>query len=271
MANVQLENGYTRIADALLEALCRAPVPGRHHRVVIALIRLTYGYGKTVDRIATSQIADLARIDRRSVTRILSELEAAGMITRGPLEPGRARRMALVKDFDTWVLSRPSESTCATPGSAATPGAAARGGVAQPTPELGSPLPPSRERKRFPREKANRARSVGPRKVNPKTRRCPDRLTDAQRERVRTWCDREHPGRFSPQRLGAEWGRFRRWYRGKGIENADWSEVFCNWLTGPNSRPLTAAQAARPLSNGDWNRLADSLPEQLAAAAAIAT
>ncbi len=86
MADIQLEHGFTRIADVLLEAMCRAPVPGRHQRVFTALIRLTYGYNKTSDRIATSQISRLTDIDRRSITRILQDLEDAGMIERGALE-----------------------------------------------------------------------------------------------------------------------------------------------------------------------------------------
>ena len=41
----QLENGYTRIADELLEALSAARLGGGHFRVVFAVMRLTYGYG----------------------------------------------------------------------------------------------------------------------------------------------------------------------------------------------------------------------------------
>jgi phage replication O-like protein O len=281
MANVQLENGYTRIADALLEALCRAPLPGRHHRVLGALIRLTYGYGKTADRIATSQIASLTCIDRRSVTRILKDLEAGGLIARGPIEPGSSRRIAVVKDFEAWVFKHPRGGAAATGGAHATGGAAATSGVAQQTPLVGPCTPPSIKKERF-RERAaeSPARAAGfhPENQNqvaarpgivkaPRQTGCPELLSDTQRAQVRTWAERYHPGKFSMRELAANWGRFRRWHRGKGTRNADWSEVFKNWLTSPDYRPLTSpALHGDQLTGADWNRIADDLQPASAAA-----
>ena len=104
MADIQLEHGFTRIADALLEAICGAPIPGRNLRIFVTLIRLTYGFGRTSDRIATSQISTVTGLDRRSVTDVLGELEAAGMIWRGKFKRGRSRRIGIVKDFERWTV-----------------------------------------------------------------------------------------------------------------------------------------------------------------------
>ena len=41
---VSLENGFTQIANELLEAICKMPSVGMPGRFLLAIIRLTYGY-----------------------------------------------------------------------------------------------------------------------------------------------------------------------------------------------------------------------------------
>ena len=52
------DEGYTRIANTLLEAICRLEVTARQMRVLMTIIRKTYGYQKKADWIASSQIAE---------------------------------------------------------------------------------------------------------------------------------------------------------------------------------------------------------------------
>ena len=104
MANVQTEHGFTRIADALLEALCAARMPGRHMAITLAVIRLTYGWGQTRAAIRSAQLVELTGVDSRSIRRVLLELERWGVIERSPEVPGTARTMGVVKDYETWRL-----------------------------------------------------------------------------------------------------------------------------------------------------------------------
>ena len=276
LADVQLKRGFTMIADALLEAICRTSIPGRHHRVFAALIRLTYGYGKRSDRIAASQISALTGIDRRSVTRILRDLEAAGMIARGPLERGRSRRIAIVKDFDRWVPTATSEVVddpgCSdSPGGVADPGCGdAPTGVADPgggspeAPLVGSSAPPTIEKERLSRESGARAPtpplSESLRVVKPKTL-CPDRLDPEDRAEVIAWRDKEHRGKFPMRDLSSQWARFRRWHRGERTLCADWAGRFENWLTNDFYRP-SPEERAQP----EVYRSSDEPPEELDAA-----
>lgn len=46
MANPQLEDGYTRIADLVLEALMKAKLTGTQWDLVMVIIRMTWGYQK---------------------------------------------------------------------------------------------------------------------------------------------------------------------------------------------------------------------------------
>jgi phage replication O-like protein O len=64
MNSPQLENGYTRIANELLDALIRYRIPGEERQVLDVIIRKTYAYGKKEDRISLSQFHDMTRIKK---------------------------------------------------------------------------------------------------------------------------------------------------------------------------------------------------------------
>ena len=47
MAMPQVENGYTRIANELLEALAKIRIPGEARQVFDVIMRKTYGFRKS--------------------------------------------------------------------------------------------------------------------------------------------------------------------------------------------------------------------------------
>lgn len=104
MANVQTENGYTTIANDLIEAMAGSCVAfsGRQLRVLLAIARRTYGWRKKTDRISASQIAEATRIDARHVRTVLADLEAMNAIGRSPMRGGCVREVWIQKDFDRW-------------------------------------------------------------------------------------------------------------------------------------------------------------------------
>jgi phage replication O-like protein O len=77
-------------------------MPGRHKDVIHALIRLTYGYGHTEDRIAVSQITGLTGIAPRHIRAIMTDLIAWKVIVRKGKRIGRANVLAVQKDYDRW-------------------------------------------------------------------------------------------------------------------------------------------------------------------------
>ena len=89
MANVQVESGYIRIANSLYEALYRLRIPGRHKDVTACIIRYTFGYQKTRDTIALTQIATATMIGHREVRRISQDLVEWGILGRSGRGPGR--------------------------------------------------------------------------------------------------------------------------------------------------------------------------------------
>ena len=102
MADVQIEHGFTRIADELLEALPLGGFTAREFKVLLVLIRLTYGFGKVEDAISAGQISDRTGLHRRHVQVVLAGLENRGVVH--VRRPG-ARRTSVIrieKNFDRW-------------------------------------------------------------------------------------------------------------------------------------------------------------------------
>ena len=78
------EDGYTRIANELLEAVLSAELTARQLKIVMAVIRKTYGFNKKSDRITNTQIADITGIHHTHVCKAKNELlERKILITNG--------------------------------------------------------------------------------------------------------------------------------------------------------------------------------------------
>lgn len=98
----QLENGYTRLANELLDALINAGLTARQWAVVMAVIRKTYGFNKTSDEIGLSQLAAMTGLDKGNLSKTVRELEAAKVIQRG--EGTHAHSLGINKKHKQWGL-----------------------------------------------------------------------------------------------------------------------------------------------------------------------
>ncbi len=96
MASPQCENGHVRIADELYEAILKADFSKRELLVVLTVIRKTYGYRKTMDRIAASQISALTGVADTHCRETLRNLKNQGVILE---DQGR---IGIQKDYDLW-------------------------------------------------------------------------------------------------------------------------------------------------------------------------
>lgn len=100
MASPQVENGYTRIANELLE---RFPMPGMNGselRLVLVITRKTYGFSKTSDRISLSQFSKASGMNRaQAVETLRSLIEKKIVIKDGSV-------YKLNKNYDEWVVCK---------------------------------------------------------------------------------------------------------------------------------------------------------------------
>lgn len=99
----QLEDGYTRIANELLEAVTNAqicPVTIRQMRVVLAVVRMTYGFQKKSDRISDGQIAKETGLSRQNVNVAKHQLiEMKVLFLDG-------KKLGVNKHFQDWDFTK---------------------------------------------------------------------------------------------------------------------------------------------------------------------
>ncbi len=96
VANPQLENGYTPIANEILEKLARLSLSSNQWQVLLVIIRKTYGFHKKVDYIANFQIGTATGLGKTVVSRILRNLNDRHIIT------SKGKVVGLQKDWGKW-------------------------------------------------------------------------------------------------------------------------------------------------------------------------
>jgi len=94
---VQKENGYTAIANELMEALSHFRIPGEVRQVLDAIMRKTYGYSKKEDWIANSQIVSLTGLKKANVSRSLSRLITHNVVIKVD------NKLSLNKNHVSWI------------------------------------------------------------------------------------------------------------------------------------------------------------------------
>lgn len=101
-ASPQVEDGHTRIANELLEAMCRVGFSARQWAVVMAVVRKTYGYGKKADDISLGQLSAMTGIAKPHVSRAVNDLVAAGVLRRSAGTFGNS--LSLNKRYKQWTV-----------------------------------------------------------------------------------------------------------------------------------------------------------------------
>ncbi len=77
-----LDDGFTRLANMLLEEYAGADLTKRQFKVLLAVLRLTYGWNKPMDRIANSQIAQIVRLPEKRVSEARVQLVGMNLLTQ---------------------------------------------------------------------------------------------------------------------------------------------------------------------------------------------
>lgn len=101
--SAQLENGYTRIANEIMDNLVNTPLLGAEFQVLLFIIRKTYGYNKKQDRISFTQFEKHTGISRQTINKTIKNLVAKGMIVKIYLPEGNIG-YTFIKDKEKWVV-----------------------------------------------------------------------------------------------------------------------------------------------------------------------
>ncbi|NCD26227.1 MAG: hypothetical protein EOL86_11645, partial [Deltaproteobacteria bacterium] len=104
MANPQCEHGFTRIANELLDAALLR-LSAEETVMWLALVRVTYGYGRKEADVTREQLAGMCGQSPRTAARALAALAARGAlyIQRNGPKPMTIR---LEKDYEKWAVPK---------------------------------------------------------------------------------------------------------------------------------------------------------------------
>lgn len=110
MANPQLENGHTKIANDILDALCRYRIPGEERQVVDCILRKTYGWNKKRDEISLSQFVEATGLSKHRVAECIKRLVEKKIIimkkNKSVTNIGKdnGHTYGFNKDFEKWKV-----------------------------------------------------------------------------------------------------------------------------------------------------------------------
>jgi phage replication O-like protein O len=99
--SVQVEDGFTRVAHGIIEALALADLSKRHYKVLLVLIRQTYGYNKKSDEISLSQFETKTGVLKPNVSTAIDELIEMNVILRSA--GTHAHCLSINKSYPQWT------------------------------------------------------------------------------------------------------------------------------------------------------------------------
>ncbi|QBP06991.1 replication protein O [Virgibacillus phage Mimir87] len=102
MANPQTKNGYTRIANEILEQTMKTNLNGTQFRLVMAIWRYTYGFQRKQNELSVSFLAESLNTSRSAVDRELKTLVDRNVITVKEIGQKGARVLSFNKNYKEW-------------------------------------------------------------------------------------------------------------------------------------------------------------------------
>ncbi|MFC3768319.1 replication protein [Paenibacillus sp. GCM10012303] len=149
MANPQKENGYTGVANEILDQIVQKPFNGTQFRIVIVVWRNTYGYHRKDHEMSIDYIAQATGIHATQVKREVKKLIDQNVITVvREATKNRSRVIGFQKNYDLWFGGTDSLPQPDSWGNGFTPSE----GTDSP-PREGTNPPPNKERKENSKER----------------------------------------------------------------------------------------------------------------------
>jgi phage replication O-like protein O len=102
LADVQLEHGYTRIANEILEHMAKVKLSPTQYRILFLVWRCTYGFQKKEHDMSLSFIGEATGLDKRNIRRELKSLEEKGIIHQ-KIKNGSYRKLSFNKNYEEWI------------------------------------------------------------------------------------------------------------------------------------------------------------------------
>ena len=103
MANVQLENGYTKVSNQILEMVAKIKLSPTQYRLLFVIWRFTYGFHRKEHSMSLNFLSEATGCDYRQIQRELKRLEERNIIFQ-KIEAGICRKISFNKNYDEWLV-----------------------------------------------------------------------------------------------------------------------------------------------------------------------
>ncbi|WP_071649238.1 replication protein [Virgibacillus halodenitrificans] len=115
MASPQTKNGYTRIANELLDQIIKVNLNGTQFRLVMAVWRYTYGFQAKEKELSIRFLAEKTEANKRQVERELKSLIDKNIVITGDKGERGARMLSVNKDYEKWGEVEKTKSAAESP------------------------------------------------------------------------------------------------------------------------------------------------------------
>lgn len=102
MANPQKENGFTPIANEIMEHICKINLNGTQFRIILFIWRHTYGWRKKGKEMSLGFIAEGIGTNRNHVDRELTTLIEREIVLVNGIGKRRGRLLSVNKNYEEW-------------------------------------------------------------------------------------------------------------------------------------------------------------------------
>lgn len=104
MANVQAENGYTKIANELLEIVMQQKFNGTQFKIIMALWRFTYGFNRKKHEMSLSFLSKATGLHKQRIKNDLDKLiEQKVILVVSESSFTSSRELSFNKNYDEWT------------------------------------------------------------------------------------------------------------------------------------------------------------------------
>lgn len=101
IASPQKENGYTAIANEILEQIAKVKLSPTQYRIILIIWRYTYGFNRKEHDLSLGFLSQATECEKRHLQRELKELEAMNIIYQ-IVRNGIGRKIGFNKHYDKW-------------------------------------------------------------------------------------------------------------------------------------------------------------------------
>jgi phage replication O-like protein O len=103
LAGPQKEDGYTAIANEILEQIAKVKLSPTQYRIIFIVWRYTYGFNRKEHELSLGFLSKATGCDKRQLQRELKDLEKMNVIKQN-IKNGKSRGISFNKHYDKWVV-----------------------------------------------------------------------------------------------------------------------------------------------------------------------